>query len=394
MSKKKQVAWKDYNEALTDRLGYRFRMNDLDDTIEVNGRRLTDGSEAEILMKMNDLGFTGADWIRRAYTATAYQNRYNPVVDFLTGVQWDGKDWIAEFERYVWDKHPKIQYDNGSVRPVFGAWLQRWGIGAVAKVLQTGTIRGQNVVLTLAGPQNIGKSTLARFLCPMSDEYFIESSIDPDSNETARYLATKLCWEAAELGATTKRTNREALKSILTRQDTTFRPPYAHHPVTKHCITSFIGTINPETGFLNDPTGHRRFLPVEITKIDHSYVSKIDNRQLWAQFVALYKAGESPRLTPEEQRIADAIRAQHEVEDGFAGFILKYYDVDSKESDWSETTTEIVSQLTLNSVQGANPTNIGLSLKRLGLEKAERARGGQVRWKGIKRNGEGNKVRR
>lgn len=392
----KKLTWQTYANAMT-RLGYSLRMNDLDDTVEVNGRKMSDGVEAEILMRLHDIGLTKADWVKRAYTATAHQNRYHPVKDFLNGLRWDGKDWIAEFERYVWDAHPKITYADGSIMPVFGAWLKRWGIGAVAKVLKTGPVRGQNYVLTISGAQDIGKSTIARFLCPMSDEYFIESHIDPDSNDHIRYLATKLVQEVAELGATTRKADREGLKSHLTKIDCTFRTPYAHHPVTKPALTSFIGTINPENGFLNDPTGHRRFLPVELTKIDKDYIKVIDPVQLWAQFVALYQAGESAKLTPEETMMANVIRCDNETEDAYSGFVLKYYDVDPTCDTSLETTTEIVDQLTINGVSGANTTNIGLALKRLGLER-KRARNGrgnqETCWLGISRNNIGERVRR
>lgn len=388
-----QVTWKIYSGTVR-KLGYDVRMNDLDDTVEVNGEKFNDGAEAEVLMKMHDLGFKKSEWVKRAITATAHANRYHPIKNLLNSLVWDGKDWIAEFERYVWDRHPKIQYTDGSTMPVFGAWLRRWGIGAVAKVLQDGRLRAQNTMLVLAGGQNLGKSTLARSLNPLDDSFFIESSINPDSNDHDRYLATKFIWEVAELGATARKADREGLKSFLTRQDVTFRTPYAHHPVTKPATANFIGTINPETGFLNDPTGHRRFLPVEITKIDFDYLDKIDCHQLWAQFVVFYKCGMSAALTPEEKAMADAIRNDHETEDNYAGFILKYYDVDASQAGWLETTTEITDQLMINGVYGPNPTNIGLALKRLGLESKRVGKNKITTWIGVRRNNIGDMVRR
>lgn len=397
-----KLTWQTYALSI-QKLGFALRMNDLDDCIEVNGERLSDGVEAQLLMRMHDIGLTKAEWVKRSYTATAHQNRYHPVKDFLNGLHWDGKDWIAEFERYVWDKHTKIEYADGSAMPVFGAWLRRWGVGAVAKIMQDGKLRAQNPMLVLIGDQNAGKSTLTRFLCPMSDEYFIESQISPDNKDHDRYLATKMVWEVAELGATTRKADREGLKAFLTRQDVTFRVPYAHHPVTKPALASFIGTINPEIGFLNDPTGNRRYLPVEIKKIDFAYIKAIDPQQLWAQFVALYRAGESVQLTPEEKVMADQIRLGHEVEDNYAGFILKYYTIDRNHAepgdgnlDWSTTTTDVVEQLTLNGVRDANVSNIGAALKSLKMTRArQRVEGVQeTRWYGLQRNNVGDKQRR
>jgi predicted P-loop ATPase len=334
--------------------------------------------------------------------ATAYQNRYHPIRDFLAGVVWDGTDWIARLERYVKDAHPQIVYANGDRLPVFGAWLKRWGVAAVGKVLSSGAVRIQNPMLVFAGPQDAGKSTLARFLCPLPDRYYIESTINPESNDHNRYLAIKFIWEVGELGATTRKADREALKEFLTKQDTTFRVPYEPHPITKPALTSFIGTVNIDVGFLNDPTGHRRFLPVEIKKIDFDYIHAIDPAQLWAQFVALYRAGEPVRLLPEEKRVADAIRAGHEIEDPYAGFVAKFYDIDLSKAkvdganqNWSAPTTDIVEQLSINGVQNPNTTNVGIALARLGLAKGRGREGGILvtRWYGLSRNNTGYKVR-
>lgn len=388
-------------------LGYSFRMNELDDCVEVNGERISDGLDAQIVMEMYDKGWNnqgdgGSGYIRLAYTAQAHQQRHHPVRDFLNSLVWDGTDWIAELEKFIKDKHPQIIYRDGSRMPVFGAFLKRWGIGAVGKALAEGDVRVQNPMLVLDGAQDTGKSTLARFLCPMSDSYYIESHITPDSNDHMRYLATRLIWEVAELGATTRKADRESLKAFLTKQDVTFRVPYAKHPVTKPALASFIGTINPEIGFLNDPTGHRRFLPVELTSIDFAYKHAIDPAQLWAQLVALYRAGESANLTPEEKVMANGIRTGHEIEDQYLGFIAKFYNVDLEKTipstenmDWSTTTTDVVEQLTLNGVPGANTTNIGISLVRLGLVKVRQRVNGvqETRWYGLSRNNVGFKTR-
>lgn len=389
------VTWATYSKTI-ESLGYDVRMNDLDDTVEVNGRKLADGQEAELLMRMHDLGFKKAAWVQRSVLATAHSKRYNPIKEYLNGLVWDGFDWLAEFERYVWDKHPKIVYADGSIRPVFGAWLKRWGIGAVGKVLKTGKLRGQNPMLVLSGGQNAGKSTLARVLNPFPDEYHCEETIDPDLNEHKRFLCTKFLWEVAELGATTRKADREGLKNFLTKQDENFRVPYAHHPVTKPTTASFIGTLNPEAGFLNDPTGHRRFLVVDIARIDFSYIDKINIPQLWAQLVHLYKSGEPAALSPEEKAVADNIRGDHEMEDPFLGFVLKYYTVDVNQTGWVESVTEIVDQLLINGVHHANVTNIGVSLKRLGLEskRATVNKAKQTVYFGLKRNDVGDLKRR
>lgn len=384
-------------------LGYSFRMNELDDCVECNGERLSDGLDAEIIMRMMDMGWKEAGYIRLAWTAEAHQRRYHPVKDFLNGLVWDGQDHLAKLERYIKDAHPQIIYENGDRMPVIGAWLRRWGVAAVGKVLGGRSVSIQNPMIVFVGGQDVGKSTLAKWLCPLpSDVYFIESHIEPDSTDHLRYLSSKLVWEVGELGRTTRKADREGLKAFLTKTEVTFRVPWGKHAVTKPAMASFIGTINPETGFLNDPTGHRRYLPVEIKSIKFDYLTEVDPVQLWAQFVALYRAGEPVNLTPEERAMADAIRTGHETEDNFAGFICKYYDIDLTKAEadivnrnWSATTADIVDQLDMNGVKGCNATNVGIALRGLGLVRAREKVNGvrEVRWYGLYRNAIGRNVR-
>lgn len=372
--------WASIQEDLRE-LGYTVRLNDLDESIEVNMERMTDSLEAVIQMEMLDRGRTSAEWTRRGIVATARLYRYNPIHEFLESLQWDGRDRIAELERYIRDIHPRIEYENGNVLPVFGAWLRRWGIGAVAKAWGQETVAAQNPVLVFVGGQNLGKSTLARWLCPMGNDFYLESPINPDDKDHLRYAATKLVWEIAELGATTRKADREALKSFLTRSEVTIRPAYARNDIRKTAVCSFIGTINPEIGFLNDPTGNRRFLPVELTEIKHAYYGEVDPVQLWAQFAQLYRDGETWKLTPEEFVMAQTIRAGHEVEQPMAGFVLKYFDVEAGDSA-TMSTADIVEILRSKGATEANTTNVGLALRALGLIKLETKR--PVMWAGIR----------
>ena len=80
-------------------------------------------------------------------------------------------------------------------------------------------MRGQNPMLVLDGDQDIGKSTFCKFLASPLPELFVEDAIHPDDKEHHRYLATKWIWEVAELGATTRRQDQEAIKSFLTKHD-------------------------------------------------------------------------------------------------------------------------------------------------------------------------------
>ena len=381
------------SERITEDLakwGYVLTMCELDDSIEVNGVRLNDNITAQMHMRARDKKYGGRDGtpltaLDDQVRVLAMNASYHPVKDYLERQQWDGLDHFAAFIAHLKDKHTPIVYEDGTKKTVVASFFWRWLIGAVAKVYGRGAIRPQNPMLVLSGAQNMGKSTLAAWLCALPD-MFIESSINPDSNDHLRYLVTKWIWEVSELGATTRRSDREALKAFLTRQEATFRKPYDHHPTIKPALASFIGTVNPmNSGFLDDPTGSRRFLVVDLAHIDHGYAKTVDRDQLWAQVVAAYQADpQAWRLSPEEQEKRDGINAENEVERPYEGIIARIFDIDPIRTDWWMPTSEIVDAVRTYGDAVFDETRhhgvLGSTLRGFGLERKQARVNGERVW--------------
>lgn len=368
------ITWTNYVEAAKD-LGYTFRLNDLDDKLEVNGERLTDVIEAAILSRLHARQLRNVDVARRAFITEAAANRYHPVKEYLVKLKWDGKDHIAELAKFLPDAHPLISYADGTKRTAFYAFFRRWLIGAIAKVHDPKS--GQNAMLILDGDQGKGKSFFVKWLCsPLPDLHF-EGAIKPDDKDYLGYLTTRWIWEVGELGATMRRADREALKAFVTLQEATYRPSYGRYPLHKPALASFIGTVNLEGELLNDPTGHRRFWPVNITSIDWSYTQKIDINQVWAQAYVLYRAGEPWRLSDEERSAHKTITDQYEVEDIYESYVRQWFDIDPAKHEWFIPTTEIMDKLkTYGGVKASSDTSlqmrIATTMKRLGLSKQRR----------------------
>jgi hypothetical protein len=369
----------DYIKSL-HRLGYYFRLNDLDNQVEVNSRPLDDVVGADIRTEMRDLGYKGQHIgaMEDAYLSHAGKNRYHPIKDYLKSLSWNGDDHIRLLSRYFEDKHGLVTYDNGSTERVFYVWLKRWLVGAVAKVFESSSVlKAQNAVLVLEGSQNLGKSTFASWLCSGIPEYFIEQSIDPDNKEHERRLAGKWIWEIGELGSTTRKADREALKKFLSQTTVTFRTPYAKKDITKPALASFIGTVNNEGGFLQDSTGTRRFMTVGLLQLNHGYVEDLDIDQVWAQAFDLYRRGESWRLLPEEVQMREELNGDYKVEDAYEGWVRRYFEIDMARADtktpgWFTTTQEIVSELKKQGVTGdthAITMRLPATMKELGVEK-------------------------
>lgn len=285
-------------KAMLKMLGYDLRLNLCGQKIEVNGKAMTDFIESEIRVKMEDASFGGKQRILDAINMSASDSSYHPIREYLQKLKWDGKPHIAKLAGYFQAAHVNLW-------PVI---LRKWLIGAVDRVMTS----AQNPMLVLDGPQGCGKSLFARWLCPL-EEYFRESPIDPDNRDDKIAASETWIWEVGELGSTTRRQDRDALKGFLSTKVFTARAPYGHFNLQYDVMSSFIGTINDEAGFLNDPTGARRFWVIEIDGINWDYGKDLSQDGIWAEAYAAWKAGEDRELNKAENTEMDEIKKNYEV---------------------------------------------------------------------------------
>jgi hypothetical protein len=336
----------EYLKALSG-LGYGFRMNDLNDVIEVNGKPISDALAAQIRVQMRDHGFEYVNVMEDVYMAEAYNNRFNPVLEYLDGLQYDGGQHIAALAAHFKDK-------DG----VFPIWLKRWLIGAVAKA----RCAEQNPMLVLDGFQDMGKSTFVRWLGSGLPDYFSEAPINLEDKDSYIRMCSTFVWEVSEFGATIRRADREALKSFLTTRTIKVRRPYGRHDIIKPALASFIATVNNESGILSDPTGNRRFLIACVTSIDWTYTQTLDPNQVWAEANALYLAGEPWRLETTERQRREEINERYEVEDPIEGLLKKYFQVDPGNATTWTSTVDILTQLEDNGLRGGGTRQNSMAL--------------------------------
>jgi hypothetical protein len=315
-------------------LGYAFRLNLCSDSIEVNGRKISDVTAAEIRTALRDIGLakkiTAAE---DAYVAAAKKNAYHPIHDYLNSLKWDGADHISKLTSYMESSDPPIVYRDGTLVPLHAVYLYRWLIGAVAKALDA----HQLAMLVLDSVQDLGKSTLARWLCSGMPDYFIESAINLTDKDSDVRLIDRWIWEVAELDATTRKADQSALKNFITKKEVTVRKAYGRYEITKSAMAALIGTLNNSTGFLTDDTGNRRFLITRLTRLDFHYET-IDVNQLWGQAVQLYRDGEPWKLVGEEKRAQNETNKRYEVESTITDWLDKYFVFDpaaQNDDQWS-----------------------------------------------------------
>lgn len=333
--------------ARLEALGYTFQLNTCSDSIEVNGRKLSDIMAAEIRTALRDIGLTKKIAAAEdAYTAAAKKNAYHPIQRYLNSLKWDGRDHIAQLIGYMDSSDPPIVYRSGDEVPLHAVYIYRWLIGAVAKALDA----EQVAMLVLDGRQDLGKSTLTRWLCGGMPDYFIEAPINVSDKDTDVRLIDRWIWEVSELDATTRKADQSALKAFITKKEVTVRKAYGRYEITKPAMASLVGTLNNSTGFLTDETGNRRFMITRLTRLDFHYM-EIDVNQIWAQAAHLYREKESFRLVGEEKQAQTAVNKGYEVESTLTDWLDKYYTFDADFGDELHSLADIVGTLARDDVR-------------------------------------------
>jgi len=316
---------KRYKKIVADLKGLKldFRINDLDESLEMQmggeWSLLDDTKLAIIQMNLEELGYgvrgkkkPPQSSAQRAWVKLADQQRYNPIREYFKGLEGQYNPVVpvgqVSPQPNAIPTFGKAYFDNPD--GMFGTWLFRWMVGCIARCFE----QARNPMLVLVGPQRMGKSRFAKWLCPLEDR-FREGRIEPDSKDARLRLIDTFIQEVPELGSTTRRADVEALKDHITKMHVHERMPYGRLPTLKPAVCNFIGSVNSDgAGFLNDPTGSTRFLSCQINEINFAYSNDVDPERLWAEAWYFYNnSDEAWELTTEEEGKQRDINEQFEL---------------------------------------------------------------------------------
>ena len=244
--------------------------------------------------------------VYEAVTTLAQEDRFNPVLNYLGRLRWDGTPRVERlFSRYF--------------RTADDAYTR-----AVARCFMVAAVRRQrrpgckfDTMPVLKGTQGSGKSSGVRTLF---GEWFSDAEL---GNLASKDAALLLCgiWgqEFAELDGL-RRSDVTTLRAFLSRASDKVRPPYGKNTVDLHRQCVFVGTCN-EGGYLLDSTGARRFWPLEVAgEVDVRGLAR-DRDQLWAEASVLEAEGASLVLDRELWAMAAERQAEETTEDPWADLV-------------------------------------------------------------------------
>jgi predicted P-loop ATPase len=226
----------------------------------------------------------------------------------------------------------------------------------------------------LEGPQGKGKSTA---LAIMGGDWFGDTDLDLAHKDSMSALRGKLIYEIAELGALA-RSEEKRQKSFLSRRQDEYRPVYGRREIKAPRQVVFGGSTN-EFEWNKDPTGGRRFWPVEcMGEFDLDGLRQVRD-QLFAEALQAVLAGERCYPTPEEQKeIFDLQQLKVQQQDDIGNWIHDW--VYAQVSPF--TISEIVGgclKLDASKLTRDLQTRIGQALARFGCKKVEK-RNGTIRF--------------
>lgn len=209
--------------------------------------------------------------------ALATKNTFNPVVEYLDGLAWDGVERVdILLPRYFGSA-------DGAYERAVGRKLM---LAAVRRARHPGT--KFDTVPILEGKQGSGKTSALRIL---GGRWHSDAELGRlDSKDAPGILHDVWLLELGELTSMGK-ADVDHLKAFVSRMEDRYRPPYGKTVKTypRRCV--FVGTTNSNS-YLQDLTGNRRFLPVQTGVIDLEALKR-DRDQLWAEASRIEAGGES-----------------------------------------------------------------------------------------------------
>jgi predicted P-loop ATPase len=291
-------------------------------------------------------------------------NAWHPVRTYLRSLQWDGEKrlttWLA--------KYLGVRHTPYSAR--VGCW---WMMGAVKRVLQPGA--KFDYCMVLSGMQGKGKSTVFEIL---GGEWYGDTDLDLQSKDAMSALRGKLIYEIAEMGALARSEERRQ-KSFLSRRVDEYRPVYGRREIKAPRQVVFGGTTN-EHEWQKDPTGGRRFWPVEceFDTVDQAGLREVRD-QLFAEALARVEAGERYWPTFDEQRqLFDHEQLKVEQQDSLVDALHDWVYGRVKEFSAYDAAADGL-KLDASKLTRDLQTRIGIALKKLGCSRVER-RNGMIRY--------------
>lgn len=221
---------------------------------------------------------TSTNALLEVVRAVAMERQRHPIREWLDGLRWDGTPRLHELMLRGFGAQPKG--DEELVVRIGEQFI----LSLLARAYQAGA--KVDTMLVLTGRQGMYKSTSFETL--VGQRWFLSTKLDLHNKDSFIQLRGKWLVEFGEMAAV-KKADDNVAKGWITNKVDTYRAPYAKRAEDHPRSTVVCGSSN-ERELLQDPTGYRRFRPVEVHKADIGWLAEY-REQLFAEACVVRAAG-------------------------------------------------------------------------------------------------------
>lgn len=325
----------------------------------------TDDTRTAAWIAMHEQWVPSAAMVAEAVEVVARSNPFHPVREYLQSLKWDEVNRVDH-----WLPDCLEVEDTEYSRRVSRYFL----IGMCRRVIEPGC--KFDTCLVLEGKQGRNKSTA---LSTLAGRWFSDTELDLSNKDAMSSIRGKWLHEFGEMGSIA-RAESTRQKSFLSRQVDEFRPSYGRREIRCPRQGAFAGTTN-EWAWNKDPTGGRRFWPVEVRgAVDVKKLAAIRD-QLFAEAYQLALGGERYWPTADEQReLFDPEQLAREAPEAYVELLAPWL---ADERNWELSPDGPVDEFTLadaitrglkidaKGITRDIQTRVGMALAKLDCEKVE-----------------------
>lgn len=343
-----------------------------------------DADYVDVRIRLEEKGFKafGREMLRDVVHRVAHGRTIDVAQNWLTRQEWDGVARLPSFmHKYM-----------GAVDDVYAEQVGLYAWTAMAgRVMAPGCQADMAVILV--GHQGAYKSSAVKAMAPTPSMYTTISLAHRDADQS-RKLRGKLVGELEELKGLQSRED-EDIKAWITKTHEAWVPKFKEFETTFARRLVFWGTYNGGQ-FLADPTGARRFLPINVAETGALWGSWTDPRtgetyegwqcdreaiaadrgQLWAE--ALHRWGQGGVQWREAEMLAKGEHDQFTVVDEWHDAVavwLRTEGIDGvkpSETPFGLSTSEVAVAaigIPLSAMDRLKERRVASVLKRLGYER-------------------------
>jgi len=344
--------------------GYNMRFNEITRKVEIDGKEIDDRilngiyirAKEVVSDKVNkDLLFSIID--------SEFTSEYNPFLEFIEKNK--HLKPVGIIEEFLSCIEYEANYNDHHVDNYLQVYVKKWLLSVVASMFGTHS----EMILVLIGAQGERKTKFFRGLLPEDlQQYYAESKLD-EGKDGYILMCEKLIIMDDEFGGKNKQEAKK-IKELSSKSIFSIRRPYGKFHEDRRRLAVLCGTSN-EGEIINDPTGNRRIIPVNIKKIDREKYESIDKTSLWMELYWAWKEAKEDwmlnKIEIEYLKEIGRVNEQPSMEEESIAMFFKKPD----ESGYviHMTNTEILNYIETRTKLKISSYKLGMNLKKMGFEK-------------------------